>query len=295
MSNDATEEEIKKSYRRLSLQNHPDRNPSPEASEKIRLINTAYETLKDKETRRRYDQQLSMNGMEHGNQTMFFHTNFTENGEQIDFANINNIFQSIFGNKMNAQHFHEHFMNQLNKPPPVVCNIPITPVQSYKGGAISFEYSKWDIVNGVRQTKTEKITVTIPEGMENGEMIILREKGNSVNQLHGDVKICISVVDNEEEEKTTKFERNGLDLTHKKDLTLKEALCGFSFIIKHLNGSSYCVKNNTNSVVSPQQKQVIPNLGMKRDGNIGNLIIEYSVIFPKTLNKSQMDVLNEIL
>jgi len=45
VSNNATEEEIKKSYRRLSLLYHPDRNPSPDANNKIREINTAYETL----------------------------------------------------------------------------------------------------------------------------------------------------------------------------------------------------------------------------------------------------------
>lgn len=308
LSNNASDEEIKKSYRRLSLQNHPDRNPSPEASDKIRLINTAYECLKDSTTRQSYDEQLVGGGGANNPQSMFFHTNFTEHGDQVDFANINNIFHTIFGNKMNAmnaQSFHEHFINQLNKPPPIVCKISITPVQSYNGCSISLEYQRWEMVEDVspsfggkktrRQTKTENISIVIPEGVENGEIIILRERGNTMNNLSGDVKICIEIVENaSNEEKTTEFQRIGLDLLYKRELTLKESLCGFSFVIKHLNGSSYCVKNKT-TIVSPGQKQIIPNLGFKKNGNIGNLIIEYSVVFPKEFTQTQIDKLNEIL
>jgi DnaJ-class molecular chaperone len=307
LSNNASVDEIKKSYRRLSLQNHPDRNPSPEASEKIRLINTAYECLKDSASRRSYDEQLLRGGADNP-QSMFFHTNFTEHGDQVDFANINNIFHTIFGNKMNAmntQSFHDHFINQLNKPPPIVCKISITPIQSYNGCSVSFEYQRLEIIEEdtpsfggkqtSRQTKTENISIVIPEGVENGEIIILRERGNTMNNLRGDVKICIGISENAgEEEETTVFQRIGLDLLYKRELTLKESLCGFSFIIKHLNGSSYCVKNKT-TIVSPGQKQIIPNLGFKQNGNIGNLIIEYSVVFPKEFTQTQIDKLNEII
>ncbi|MGQ9716020.1 MAG: DnaJ domain-containing protein, partial [Anaerolineae bacterium] len=57
VSRDATEKEIKKAFRRLARQYHPDANPgNPEAEEKFKEINEAYEVLSDPEKRRKYDQ-----------------------------------------------------------------------------------------------------------------------------------------------------------------------------------------------------------------------------------------------
>jgi molecular chaperone DnaJ len=55
IARNATDEEIKRAYRALARQYHPDSNPDPEAEAKFKEINVAYETLKDPERRRRYD------------------------------------------------------------------------------------------------------------------------------------------------------------------------------------------------------------------------------------------------
>jgi len=307
---EATEDEIKKAYRRLSLQYHPDRNPSVEATEKIREINTAYETLGDKEARRRYDFQLSGGiggGMEFpafANERggapgqMFFHTNLGGGGEHVDFANIGNIFETVFGRGggggFNHEFFHQHLHQQMNKPMPIVCNIEISLSQSYNGCVVPIEINKIELINNEQMRKIEKIYVTIPEGIDNNEVIIIRNKGNETpNGTRGDIKVFIVIKKDESNPSEMVFERNGLNLIIKKNLLLKDALCGFEFNITHLNGSNYCIKNN--SITSPGQKQVIPKLGIKRDGNVGNLIIDFDISFPSSLNDSQKELIKSVL
>jgi len=55
INENATQEEIKKAYRRLAAKWHPDRNKSPEATKKMQKINKAYEILGNEEKRKRYD------------------------------------------------------------------------------------------------------------------------------------------------------------------------------------------------------------------------------------------------
>lgn len=59
ISSSASPEEIKRAYRQLALQYHPDKNPSAEAAERMRQINEAYQTLSDPAARERYDQTLA--------------------------------------------------------------------------------------------------------------------------------------------------------------------------------------------------------------------------------------------
>ena len=85
ISNDANEDQIKRAYRKLSLQYHPDRNSSPEAQPKFQAINEANEILGDPLRRQQYDNELNGGG---GRMDMM-------NGQE--FRDINHIFNSFFG------------------------------------------------------------------------------------------------------------------------------------------------------------------------------------------------------
>ena len=77
---------------------------------------------------------------------------------------------------------------------------------------------------------------------------------------------------------------------------MKEALCGFSFELVHLNGKRLCLNNASNpTVIKPNYKKLVPNLGMTRESATGNMIIDFEIEFPESLTKEQTDALTNIL
>ena len=89
--------------------------------------------------------------------------------------------------------------------------------------------------------------------------------------------------------------RDGLNLKYNKDITLKEALTGFKFDIKHINGKTYTINNEGGNIIPSNYKKEIVNLGMSRQNNVGKLLITFNVIFPETLTPEQIKSLKEIL
>jgi DnaJ-class molecular chaperone len=289
---DATEDQIKKAYRSLSLKYHPDRNPNPDSAVKFQTINEAHEHLSDPEKRRMYDMQ--MNG--------------GIGGGMPEFRDINEIFNNLFGgafhsNGMGGPEIHMfhsgggipgfggQFFQQLNKPPPIVKTIVLTLEQAYYGGSIPIDIERWNIINGMKIQDNLTINVTIPAGIDENEVVVIRESGNVINNINkGDIKICIKISND------TDFRRSGLDLVYNKRITLKEALCGFSFDLIHINRQKYSFNNLTNSaVIKPNFKKIIPGLGMRRENNTGNLLIDFDIEFPDSLNETQIKTLSEIL
>jgi DnaJ family protein B protein 4 len=289
----ATDEEIKKAYRKLSLLYHPDRNSTPESHEKMQEINQAYQTLSNKESKQQYDMQ--MNGFTPnpfsfaftGGNDMNMNAHFAEGGGiPMEFADMNNIFNMMFGK--NGHDMGQHIFQQLNKPPPIVSNIYLTLEQSYNGCTYPVEIEKWVLINNIREMKKEALHVNVPPGIDKNEIIILRDCGNSINgNINGDIKIMVNIAND------SIFERNGMDLLMKKTISLKEALCGFTFQFKHINGSSFAMKHT--SVICPNQSQIIAKLGMKKDNHIGNLIVSFEITFPTTLENDKIEILKTIL
>jgi len=118
----------------------------------------------------------------------------------------------------------------------------------------------------------------------------LRDQGNDIDGIvKGDIKIFIRIKND------TNFVRDGLHLKYKKSISLKDALTGFKHDIKHLNGKTYTINNENSLVVQPNSTTVIPDMGMKRGNDVGDLMIEFQIEFPKKLSKEQKIRLKEIL
>lgn len=163
--------------------------------------------------------------------------------------------------------------------------------QCYTGCDIPIDIEKWVIKDDVKVMHGERMYIHIPQGIDTNDFFVIRERGNIVNEhLIGDIKVIVKV------ESHSSFERNGLDITYKKKITLKEALCGFSFDIRHINGDNVCLTNAKNpTIIRNNLKKTVQKMGMIRDGSIGNLIIEFDVEFPSILTPEQVRSLEDVL
>ena len=81
---------------------------------------------------------------------------------------------------------------------------------------------------------------------------------------------------------------------YEKTITVKEALCGFTFDLKYITGKVYTINNNSGNIISHGYKKIIPKMGFSRDGHEGNLIIFFNVKFPEKLSSETMAELLKI-
>jgi len=312
----ASIDEIKKSYRRLSLLCHPDRNQnSSESTFKFQKLNEAYEVLSDTDKKKEYDmmnnnpfikmmsqmnvngQPVNMNmGMGMGMNPMEEIFNnllnpFGSGGQPFGpgihvFHNGTNVHgTNVHGTNVHGQHFHTSFQ----KPTPIIKTIDVPIEKILSGTTMPVDIERWLIQEGNKIFEKETIYVDVPKGIDDGEIIMLRDKGNiAANDVKGDIKIFIRIQNNSE------LKREGLDLILEKHISLKEALCGFTFEIKYLTGKVYTINNNSGNIIIPGYKKMIPNMGFTRDQHTGNLIIIFNVKFPEKLDDKILEQLRKI-
>ena len=287
----SSKEEIKKSYRTLQMKYHPDKNNnSQDAINMTQKLNEAYETLGDDEKREEYDARRNNPFLKGGSgmeMQMDDIINMMFGGMNMGGMNMGGLppgtkihfFQG--GNPMNFQ--------QLQKPQSINKNIVIKLSQVLTGATIPLEIERWLTENGIRVFETETIYVTVPKGIDDGEMVLLKDKGNIINEnCKGDIKIFVKI------ENDSIFRRAGLDLVLERKITLKEALCGFTFELTYINGKSYTLNNNAGNIIPHGFKKVIPNMGLERDQHKGNMVIEFNVQFPEKLSEPVITALKNI-
>lgn len=315
----AAPDEIKKAYRKLSMLYHPDKNGnSSESTEKFQKISEAYEILGDAEKKKEYDmtqnnpffKMMGLNqsmghsmghpGMGHMHPVdelfsslfgMPFMSGGLSQGPDIQFMggggpNIR-VFQN--GRPVQMQHGQHMFGQPLQKPPPIIkhVNVPIDKILT--GTTIPVDIERWLVENGLKIFEKETVYVTVPKGIDDGEIILLKDKGNILSETNkSDIKIFIKI------ENTTDFKRNGLDLILNKTITVKEALCGFSFELKYITGKVYTITNTSGNIISHGYQKIIPNMGLTRDGHTGHLLIVFDVKFPEKLSEEVLTALKPI-
>jgi DnaJ-class molecular chaperone len=289
----ASVDEIKKAFRKLSLKHHPDKGGDVNI---FKSINEAYQTLGTEEKRKQYDHMRKFGGNMNSQSGSSFNMggipeevlrHMFRTGEHGHFSfNVGGN-----GNNPNIRIFRTGNMSGGPRKPPIITQpVTITIQEAYTGCSKPVEIERWiQEEDNMKRVEKETIYVDIPEGIDNNEALLIRNKGNVYTEANkGDIRILIKVENN------TNLKREGLNLIFLKTLTLKESLCGFTFTIDHINGKEYKI-NNQNTVISPNYRKVVQNLGFKRGNRNGNLYIIFNVEFPTSLTDIQIEKLNDIL
>jgi len=288
----SSDNDIKKAYKKLAFQYHPDKNKSSEAESKFREISEAYDILMNTDKRRMYD-------------------NFGYDSISGDIPQINplELFQSLFnvdftglGENMHSNIFVFSDLSSspfLNSNPIMKYNIECSLEDLYHGTQKEFSIHHQVKKDEAFTQKSTKYIINIKKGSKNGDNIVVKDGGNYIPELGLTEDLVIQIVEIEH----PRYKRKGDDLYIKEDITLCEALTGIDIFIDHLDGP---LNVKIDQIVKPNQMFQVFNKGMPikhdqksisngSDKDYGNLIIDLNIIFPETLGEKQKEYLKKIL
>ena len=286
VSKDASQEDIKKAFKKLARKYHPDLNPNdPEAHRKFQEINEANEVLSDPEKRKKYDeygenwkhadeyeaqqQQYSRNNGSNGS----FHTSFWSSDGDVNGSGFSDFFEQMFGSHRKGRDGQYGYRGQDYT---AELHLSLTDAAETHKQILT--------VNG------KKLRITVPAGVADGQTIKLAGQGGegANGGPAGDLYITF-IIDN-----NTQFKREGDDLYTTVPLDLYTALLGGEVIVDTLNGK---VKLKVQEGTQNGSKIRLRGKGFpvyKQDGAFGDLIITYNITIPTNLTDKQKDLLRQI-
>ncbi len=257
ISENATAEEIKKAYRKLARKYHPDVNKDPDAEEKFKEINAAYEVLSDQDKKRQYDQYGdSMFGGQN------FHDFARGQGNNVDLDDI--LRQMFGGSGFGSSSFGGGFHNFGFDEPNLDLNAQIT---------IPFDTA---ILGGKYKVNlnNDSFDVKIPEGINNGQKIRAKGKGKKHNGRQGDLIIKVNIAPSND------YERDEDTLTKYFDIPLRTALFGDKVEIQTIHKTlTLKVPQNTKQ----NQRFRVKELGVlnRKTGIRGDIYLKANIVLPK--------------
>ena len=286
VAKDASQEEIKKAYRKLAKQFHPDINKdNPNAKARFQEINEANEVLGNPDKRRRYDEYG-----EHWKQSEEFEAQkrrASRDGTQREtfggFEGFGDFTHSTGNSSGFSDFFEQLFGSQFRGGTQQRDGNLQAVVQLSLQEAATTHRQSFDIDG-------EKIAITIPAGIADGQRIRIKGRGKRAggNGERGDLYITFRI------EPDTRFSLEGNNLYTTAVCDLYTLLLGGETVVPTLNGS---VKVNIKPGTEPDTKLRLRGKGFpryKKPGEAGDLIVTLKAKLPK-LNERQIGLLKEIM
>ena len=277
----ASADDIRKAYRKLAMQFHPDKNPGDKKSEeKFKEINEAYQVLSDEQKRARYDQLGSAYSdfrTSGGRPGDFQWDDWFQQGSgqrsrgnaEDPFAGggFSDFFSAIFGEAMRSSARNQAAQQQQGYQQ----EVDITFQEAYEGAMREL------------QSKKRKLQVRIPAGVKTGSKV--RVAGAGPEGL--DLYLIVNITDE------NRFERNGQDLYTTSTLSVFTLILGGEAEVETPTGK---VKLSIPAGTQTDQVFRLAGRGMphlKNPNTKGDLFVKLKVQVPKYLSSKQRELLEE--
>lgn len=312
----ATEDDIKKAYRKSALKFHPDKNKDKGAEEKFKEISEAYEVLSDKNKRDTYD-RFGVDGLQNGSspysrQTDEGHAFRTfDNFFQTRTNHFNNYGPSVFGvdegyynpfGGMPRSQSHRH--SRRNPPPssqeqtkkqdaPIEHDLPVSLEEVLRGTVKKMKINRKALHSDGRYYREDKVlTINVKPGWKAGTKITFpREGDQSADAIPADIVFIIR------DKPHPQFKREGSNIKYTHRIDLKDALLA-NTTIKVPTLTSQFVNLPLNEIVKPNTTKTIPYQGLphtREPSKFGDLLVSFDIKFPDSLTLESRKLIEQAL
>lgn len=309
----ASNTEIKKAYRILAKELHPDKNPdNKEAEDRFKEVSEAYECLSNDEKKAHYDQFGHVKARQQQQEATYHHTPQIRVGETMSLL-VKLSLEEIYGGLKKRYKYNRNdtcdvcsghggigqhncsvcggsgvVMRLINGPMGMQMR-QIIQCQACDGIGLTYD-TKCDSCNGSGvKVKEETIEIDIPAGVQEGMTFVMQGKGHGIKGgVCGDLHISIHELPHKV------FMRNGSDLKMTIKLSYSQLVLGDKVEIDTIDGSKIRITVPEHSDVGTLLK--VQNKGLKTFNKDlrGDIVINLSIIIPKTISGGMKDLITKL-